>query len=334
MTKKALILHHEYYNSFLNKNIGYFIKTCLDNGIKVNFLTQKAHDDYNNCWGERFKVTVEKLELKNIKGFDYVWLYPFHKHLILLIFLLKLFGSKVILKMDGVRLGWKKGLFVSFLANYILVESKTVANSFINKKRLVSFSSGLNIENIEKINWLSKKIKRQKTILYSGRIVKSKGLDRIIKIFIKLIKGNVIDAKWKLKVVGKIVEKNYFEKIKKMLKKSGFSHRVIFLPEMLEDKYYAEILKASLIVLPTRGEGFPNVFADSFFSKRLFLTTQGAKCKNAILDKTFYCKNTNFALEKSFIKIINNLDNYYQKFESIYNSEDFAVTNNIFKNLL
>jgi len=71
--------------------------------------------------------------------------------------------------------------------------------------------------------------------------------------------------------------------------------------------YHSAMLQSSIVVLPTRGEGWPNVFADAFYCRRLFLTTTGAKCGAAISDKTFYCSNSVTGLRRALKKITANI---------------------------
>lgn len=268
----VLVLHYEFLPSYFNKNIGYFRQTCLDHKFKVKFLTQ-------TIW------------LTWLKKYHRVWLYPYEKHLLLKLLILKLWGNKTIIKMDSIVVQSWRAKLISLLVFKVLVESKAVVQPFGQAKNLQFFSGGLNQKNIDLIKKL--KINRQKQILFAGRQTYQKGIDRFKKI---RIKG------FKLKIASDLSGK----------------------------EYYREILTSSLVVLPTRGEGWPNVFSDAYFCRRLFLTTKGAKCQEAILNQDFYV--TNF--KKGLNKIIKNLDWYYRNYDQLYDSTKFVVTDKAFLSLI
>lgn len=224
-----------------------------------------------------------------------VWLYPFERHLLLKLLIFKLFGSKTILKLDSQILPRWQAQLVKLLAWRILVESPGVAKPFGHSQKLIYFSGGLPQKNINLINRL--KINREKIILYSGRQTYQKGFDRLKKI---------IPPGWKLKVVSDLTGKNY----------------------------YTEILRSSVVVLPTHGEGWPNVFQDAFYCRRLFLTTTGAKCGEAILDKTFYCPNSLAGLRRALKQITANLLSYYPAYDRLYDQKYFQTADGVFAALL
>jgi len=271
-TETVLILHHEFHPSYWNKNIGYFMQTCLDHKLKVKFLTQTT-------W------------LTWLKKYHRVWLYPYEKHLLLKLLILKLQGNKTIIKLDSIVVRAWRAQLISWLVFKVLAESKVVAKPFGQAKNLQFFSGGLSQKNINLIRKL--KIKRQKQILFSGRQTYQKGIDRFKKINI---------PGWKLKIASNLSGK----------------------------EYYQEILKSSLVVLPTRGEGWPNVFQDAWFCKRLFLTTNKAQCREGIINQDFYVAN----LKKGLAKIINNLDWYYRHYDELYDQTKFVQTDKVFLSLI
>lgn len=268
----VLVLHHEFLQSYWNKNIGYFMQTCLDHKFKVKFLTQTS-------------------QLTWFKKYHRVWLYPYEKHLLLKLLILKLWGNKTIIKMDSIVVQKWRAKLISSLVFKVLAESKTVAQPFGNANNLLFFSGGLSEKNINLINQL--KIKRQKQILFAGRQTYQKGIDRFKKI---KIKG------WKLKISS----------------------------DLFGNDYYRQVLASSLVVLPTRGEGWPNVFSDAFFCRRLFLTTRAAKCQEGILNQDFYVTDFN----KGLNKVIKNIDWYYRNYDRLYDSTKFVVTDKVFLSLI
>lgn len=265
--RRVLIRHYEWLPSYVNKNIGYFMDSCRALGLEPR-------------WG------------KSLFGrWQRVWLYPFERHLLTKLLILKLLGNKTILKLDSQVLPrWRAGL-IKPLVYRVLAESEPVARPFGKSKKIVYFSGGLSRKNLNLIRGM--RIKREKIILYSGRQTYAKGFDRLKKI---------IPKGWKLKVVS----------------------------DLPPADYYREIKKSSLVVLPTRGEGWPNVFQDAWFCRRLFLTTTKARCSEGILNLDFYQDN----LEKAILKITRKLDWYYKNYSKLYDSRYFQLTDPIFSRLL
>ncbi len=273
--KRVLIRHWQWLPSFNNKNLGYFALACRSSGFGPRWVS--------NDWPSLFK------------RWHRVWLYPFEKHLLVKLLVLKLLGNKTIIKLDSQILPrWRAGL-IKPLVYKILAESAAAARPFGGGDKIVRFSGGLPQKNISLIKSL--KVKREKVIVYSGRQTYQKGFDRLRKI---------IPSGWKLKVVSDL---------------SGA-------------EYYREILRSSLVVLPSRGEGWPNVFQDAFYCRRLFLTTTGAQCADAVLDKTFYCQNSVPGLKKSLKKITDNIDACYRRYAKIYKAKYFQPTDAVFSGLL
>ena len=224
-----------------------------------------------------------------------VWLYPFERHLLAKLLIFKLFGNKTILKLDSQILPRWRAWLVEKLVFKVLAETAAAAKPFNPSPKLIYFSGGLPQKNIELINRL--KVKRQKIILFAGRPTHQKGFDRLKKI---------IPKGWKMSIATDLPPKDY----------------------------YAAVLKSSIVVLPTRGEGWPNVFQDSFYGRRLFLATSGAKCGEAIADKTFYCPNSSAGLKRALKKITANLEDYYQNFDRLYDPAFFKITEPVFNRLL
>jgi hypothetical protein len=245
-------------------------------------------------FGPRF-VTLENDWLSLTQRWHRVWVYPFEKHLLFKLLILKLFGNKTIIKMDSQIFPWWRAQLVKLLVDKVIAESGATARPFGKGNRIVRFSGGLPLKNLELIKQL--KVKRQKIILYAGRQTQPKGFDRLLKI---------IPPGWKLKIVS----------------------------DLPPDRYYREILTSSVVVLPTRDEGWPNVFQDAFYCRRLFLTTTGAKCGEAILDQTFYCPNSVLGLKRALKKITANIDAYYRRFDEIYDRKYFQTTDAVFSALL
>src|SRR3972149_3714532 len=209
---KILVRHYEYFHNYLNKNVGYFIKTALDKHFEVVFKTKTTRDQNKSPWPEGFSVpTARRLPLKQFK---YAWVYPFEPHLLLYLIKLRLFRVKPIIKMDSVVFSWWRARLVAKLCEWVIVESAAVAAPFGQNPKLKFYAGGMSQENIDLISTLKTQVKREKIILYAGRKTKQKGVDRLPKLR---------PSGWKLKLISHL---------------NG-------------EQYYRTILKASLIILPS-----------------------------------------------------------------------------------
>ena len=357
MTKKVLILHYEFYKSYLNKNIGYFIDSAIAKGYKVDFLSSgnaieniEKKNNFRLIGLEGFKfegICLYAFLMKNLKRYEYVWIYPNYRYLISLLFLFKLYGVKVIIKTDSMRvpqfgvfsprrvIATIKRKLIQKMSAKIIVENDELLAYFGKGEKVVKSPIGLSLKNINLINSLQNSVEREKVILYVGRITYAKGLDRLINAFEELIDQKIITDDWNLKVVGKVIEEDYHKDILTHINESlSLKKRVIIEEEKSDEMYYSELLKASLIVLPTRSEGLPNILADAYFSNRLFLATSGAKMQGIINDHSLYCENVDDILRASIANVLNNLDNYYDKYERIYNKDNFVIIDGFFDRIL
>jgi glycosyltransferase involved in cell wall biosynthesis len=360
MKNKVLIIHYEFYKNYLNKNIGYFIDSAISKGYEVDFLTLSSRihenvkkDNFNVVSIDKQNMESKELYLyllKNRTKYKFVWVYPSYKYINFLLLFFRVLDIKPIIKTDSMEirkykkfsLYWirqqVKRKITSLLAYKIIVENKELLDFYSNKKTL-QYSLGLPQKNLDIIKELSINIKKEKTILYIGRINRAKGLDRLIDIFESLILNKKINNEFNLKIVGKVVEQEYYNNLYKKVQESDtLQTRVSFENEKNGKDYYKEILKASLVVLPTRNEGLPNILADCYFCKTLFLTTKGAKANDIILNSNLFCENDDNILHDSINNVVNSLDNYYANYYAnyynYYNDKYFVEANSFFEEVL
>ena len=100
-------------------------------------------------------------------------------------------------------------------------------------------------------------IQREKSILTVGRLIKTKHIDRLIKIFSEL------DAPdWKLVIVGDNDKKqNTIEKLESLAKDLNIADQVIFVGNQKDViSYY---LKSKIFSFTSSSEGFPNVIIEA-----------------------------------------------------------------------
>lgn len=100
-------------------------------------------------------------------------------------------------------------------------------------------------------------LEKENAILYVGRLIKSKNLDRLIRIFSKLYHPD-----WKLIIVGGDAQKqDILSGLKELVKELGVSDSVHFEGEKHNvNDYY---LKSRIFAFTSSSEGFPNVVGEA-----------------------------------------------------------------------
>ena len=150
-----------------------------------------------------------------------------------------------------------RNLYNNFMPSIdgVIASSSSMKNELLNKgiiaKKIAIISNPINtkkIRNIKKVNRFGGKGLR---LVFVGRLVYQKGLDRLIPI-LKNIK-NI-----HLTIIGEGTERSHLEKI---IKKHKISDKISFLGHL--DSPYAYMAGADYFVLPSRWEGLPNVVLES-----------------------------------------------------------------------
>ncbi|WP_139315039.1 glycosyltransferase family 4 protein, partial [Vibrio panuliri] len=264
MNKKIAVVHYEFYSSYLNKNLGYFIDSAINKGHDVDFLTprDKVRDKVTKGSFKNIEINandIESLELykylfRNRKSYDAIWLYPSYSKFYLLVFFCRMLGINPIIKTDSMNcdytgmplysylkrvISWK---IVKLFSKVIIVENKKLLNFFHSNKSMC-YGLGLPCKNIKLIKETSKKHHKERVILYIGRIVYEKGLERLVNIFESALISSEVSDCYKLKVIGKIDDEEYYSQILNMVENSDIlKGRVIFENEKSGEDYYSEIL--------------------------------------------------------------------------------------------
>lgn len=128
-----------------------------------------------------------------------------------------------------------------------------VTQTYADKK---SYSFMKNVEviyNLLKINIV--RAKREKIVLAVGRLDKQKGFDRLINAF-----SNITNKEWKLCIAGEGLEK---ENLLDMIKEKNLNNVYLIGNQKNIFEWYA---KASIFVLSSEKEGFPNVLLEAMGS--------------------------------------------------------------------
>jgi len=356
--RRALVIHDEYLNSYLNKNVGYFIRYLLDRGFQVEFLTLKGRGEpYDGSVGERFSLVELDASLLDSAAFlrylarspdlyDYVWIYPFHRRLPLMCALLRLKSRNLVVKMDSHRMidpganallrmgGILNQLFLTASATRILVESSKVESNFLFKHKLLRYSVGIPREMINLVDRVGVEVARKPVMLYAGRITPAKGLDRLVASFLQMHASGELNPDWRLRIIGKVIDEEYFKTIVHSIAESPCQHLVTFGEEKKGETYYREILSASLVVLPTRGEGLPNLIGDCYFCRRVFLTTTGARCDELIREADLYCGNSDGEFQEALRRVATDIESYYARYDELYSPDGFMDTDVFFSRMM
>jgi GalNAc-alpha-(1->4)-GalNAc-alpha-(1->3)-diNAcBac-PP-undecaprenol alpha-1,4-N-acetyl-D-galactosaminyltransferase len=100
-------------------------------------------------------------------------------------------------------------------------------------------------------------IKREKSVLMVGRLIKSKNQDKLIEIFAK-----VLQPGWKLLLVGyDHLKQNNLERLQKLARELQIEEKVIFTGK--QDQIENIYLSSSVFAFTSSSEGFPNVIGEA-----------------------------------------------------------------------
>ena len=228
---------------------------------------------------------------------------------------------------------------INIFARVFLIVLSKIARRIIaiNSKTYCNIKS-LNINNVDKVpNFISMSVvnnlqrkEKQKIIVYVGWIIKTKGVEELIKSFTK-----IDNSEWKLLIIGpqdelfvKYLKNNY--KLKNIRISKPIRHECVL----------RLLSSSSVFVLPSYTEGFPNVILEAMLCKSAIISTNvGAipeiitdKCgvlvnpkdvegltiaiKNMIKEEDIRSKYT----ENAYFRLINNytLDIVYNKYKAVW----------------
>lgn len=157
----------------------------------------------------------------------------------------------------------KSDTFEAFLLRSVLSAADFVVtmdrSSFNALKESGQARNIANIPNPIPIQHIKQPVSKDKTVLFVGHVYKEKG----IEILIEAWRAFEVDHPcWNLDVVGR-VDSEYERYLSDMA--SGLS--ISFLGEMPHEDTLDCISKASILVLPSYSEGFPNVILEAMLAK-------------------------------------------------------------------
>lgn len=186
---------------------------------------------------------------------------------------------------------WKKIISCS---EKIITPSQTLKNLILknhpdlNEKKIKVIPNGIKIIN-RKIN-LEKK---EKIILYAGRLFKRKGVQYLIEAFDSLNKMN--KKNWQLFICG---DGDYKKELEKIAEKSKSKDKIKFLGWLDKDNLYKLYEKSSIFVLPSSEESFGLVLIEAMMFGNAIITTKGTGTEEVI-------KNSGILINKENKKELN-----------------------------
>jgi len=200
-------------------------------------------------------------------------------------------------------------------ASYITTPSDRLKNLITkntSKKEIIKIHNGI---NYQKIN-LGKK---EKIILYAGRLFKRKGVQHLIQAM-----DNINE--WKLIIAGDGPYRQYLEELAK--KQNAKINFLGWISKEKLNKYYE---KSKIFVLPSSEESFGMVIVEAMMYGNAIISTSA--CSEVVGNSGLLLKDiTAKELNKNIQKLTknNNELNKYQKL-SLIRAEEFSWDNNITK---
>ncbi len=143
------------------------------------------------------------------------------------------------------------------VSNY--VKKAMVDETYVWESKITVINNGV---DAEKIFSLKKEVPKNTSpvkIIYVGRIIKVKGLQKLVDALGKISNKNFI-----LQIIG---EGEFKTELEKLVNLTSFKDKVKFLGLVGHNQVLEELIKADLFVLPTlRIEGFPMTIVEAMFA--------------------------------------------------------------------
>ncbi len=244
-----------------NRERTLFIGTSLNPKSEKNLILVKRGPFIKNGLQLFFKIWAHKKQIKEISA-HYATTFGF------LAFLAKKFfgikytvtchGSDVLVNMDKP--------FYRIFNNLALRNASKV---FVVSRDLGAhlIEHGYHHKNLEyRQNEIDKKIfkklrlKKKNQILFAGGIQYSKGIDLLLEAFANLGKKF---SNYKLIIAGPIIENDFYENLKNLIKQKRLSGKVIFSGEKTPKELAQAMNEAKLFVMPSRTEGYGVALAEA-----------------------------------------------------------------------
>ncbi|MEM4397815.1 MAG: glycosyltransferase family 4 protein, partial [Candidatus Woesearchaeota archaeon] len=159
----------------------------------------------------------------------------------------------------------------------LILSSQDNEKKDITEKKIVIISNGINLTK-RKIN-LEKK---EKIILYAGRLFQRKGVQYLIKAFDLLNTSNTKNSKdWQLFISG---DGDYKKELEKLANKTKIKNKIKFLGWLDKDFLYKLYERSSIFVLPSSEESFGMVLIEAMMFGNAIITTKETGTEEVITD--------------------------------------------------
>ncbi len=181
---------------------------------------------------------------------------------------------------------------VSQNSEYIHTPSNTMKKIILNKKKInniIVIPYGVYVKK-------SKVQKKEKIILYAGRLFERKGVQYLIKASNKLPKG------WKIIIAGEGYYKPTLINLAKTIKT-----KVEFTGWLSKPELHKIYRRSSIFVLPSLEESFGIVLAEGMMYSNAIITSKGTACEEVVGNSGILVQRKNVGeLEKALISLTSN----------------------------
>ena len=343
---RVLMLLPNWDNTYKQKNIGKLLDELRVRGADFYLLcssssgTQSFHDKYPSYtliesrepWPSFKGFWVMLKTLYQIRPDIVLWTYSgYGENFVLALLRLLRVGPFYIIKSDSLLPAENgrdslKNKFTDFMffrlpawfSSLIIVETKEVlsrARDFYGRyPRLYLMPNGVPLNKFMEyrniFNCGSAPVQGP-FILFTGRVMHSKGVDLLISAFV------VIAEKlptWKLVIVGPVWEAGYIEDCKNIVSKAGLSDRILFVDYAEGKDLYRWYHFAEIYVLPSREEGLANRLPEAMYFENPIVAFDVGQTKSMIDESCgvllppedvegLSCEILNLALDEKLRKI-------------------------------
>ncbi|MEM2130930.1 MAG: glycosyltransferase family 4 protein [Candidatus Woesearchaeota archaeon] len=235
----------------------------------------------------------------------------------LLHFLLKPFWKKILNESEKI-------ICPSERLKKLILFSQDNKKKDITEKKIVVIPNALNLTK-RKIN-LEKK---EKIILYAGRLFQRKGVQYLINAFDLLNTSNTKKSKdWKLFISG---DGDYKKELEKIANKTKSKNKIKFLGWLDKESLYKLYEKSSIFVLPSSEESFGMVLIEAMMFGNAIITTKATGTEEVVYNSGLLINKDEKIIEKELKEklesLINDklLLNNYQK-KSLTRAQNFSLS--------
>lgn len=294
--KKVIIVLPTWDNTYINKNVGKFIKILIEYEAEVSLFFREPEDKssltsipsnakYYSYNRTHSRIREFFLFLINNK-FDLVWSYAGNRENILIALSKIIRGGRVIIKSDsklfysGTNIrSMLSRVFIflipGLLSDFILIESRNLereAARWYPLEKIYYFPNGA---PCRKFSEYAQKFKKEssphprKYVLFTGRSDYEKGIDLLIESF-ELIKSKFPEID--LIIVRTPWNQSYDEQCIALIQKLNLEGRVFMKPSAFDEDLARWYYFAEFFVLPSRNEGLPNRFPEAMYFNNPIVT--------------------------------------------------------------